>query len=298
MMCDLRVLLFGAVLMVVGCTPTEEPVDDGDSDTATGSDIDPDQQINFPDPVLRACVEKLTGKGSGDPIYAKDVVAIDNFECDENVGDLTGMEYLVNLEVAVFHNATFSSLQPISQLTKIFNLQVSKSGVKTLSEIKLLTNLTDLSFEISEVEDISALSSMGKLTYFKISNSKLKNLAALASLTNIKGINVQDNPTLTTLGAQFTAPKLTELNVGNCGLTSLNELNGLPELTTIDADDNYITDTSFIATLSKLSSLSLMGNCLEGDQLQTYVDWWNEVHPNFPTTYDQELSKQSSSKCQ
>ena len=287
-------------LFLISCAPPEEPSDTdetNDSDTPV-TDIDPNEQINFPDSVLRACVEKLIyGKNPGDPIYTKDVANITEIHCN-GVSDLTGMQYLQDLEFVELYDSHFNSLVPLANLFSIIALHVEGGGVKNLSDINMLSNLVSVLYKDSDLEDISALAGKENLTTANIYGNQVKSLAALASLPSLEKIDASDNPTLTTLGAQFTAPKLTELNISNCGLTSLNELSGLPELASIDAGDNYITDTAFIATLSKLSSLTLQGNCLEGDQLQTYVDWWNKEHPDFPTTYEQELSNQSLSQCQ
>lgn len=286
-------------LLFMSCTPPEEPYDTDestDNDTPV-TDIDPNDQINFPDPVLRACIEELTGKGSGDPIYAKDVADITKVDCD-GVSDLTGMEYFTYLKTAYFLESSINSLGPIKNNINIKYLSVSGGEVKTLNDIKYLVNLTDITFTFSELEDLSALSNLHKIDSLYLIENKIKNLNSVASLENLESLDVRSNPTLTTLGAQFTVPKLTELNVGSCGLTSLNELSGLPELTSITAGDNYLTDISFITTLPKLGAIGIGGNCLSQSEVQEFVDWWNAKNPEYPKTIEEEMQWQTPEKCQ
>jgi len=297
MMRDLRVLLFGAVLMVVGCTPTEEPVDDGDSDTATGSDIDPDQQINFPDPVLRTCVEKLIyGKNPGDPIYAKEVANITKVDCD-GVGDITGIEYFVSIKTISFYNSQINNIDGIAKLYNVSALIIRGGEIENLNAIKNLSKLETININAA-LKDISALEDKQYLTSAFFASNKIENASAFSRLSSIQMIELQNNPTLTTLGAQFTAPKLTNINVGSCGLTSLNELSGLPELTSITAGDNYLTDISFITTLPKLGAIGIGGNCLPESEVQEFVDWWNAKNPEYPKTLEEVMQWQTPEKCQ
>jgi internalin A len=283
-----------ALWLGMACTP-EDPADtDGDN---TGSDVDPNDQINFPDPVLRACVEELTGKNPGDPIYGYDVTNITKVECN-GVSDLTGMDYFEQIEFIQFYNSNIGSLKPIANHHNLKYLYLRGGSVKNLNEIANLKNLIDLEYLQSDLEDISVLASMENLEWVGFKETKLKSITALSSLPNITKILASDNLTLTTFGAQFTAPKLTEINVGNCGLTSLNELNGLPELKTIIAGGNYLTDVSFITTLPKLEGIGIDGNCLSESGMQTYVDWYNTLHPDSPTTVAAEIQYQDAGKCQ
>lgn len=155
-----------------------------------------------------------------------------------------------------------------------------------------------MAYENASLEDISALVNLNNLENVFLGDNKINNISSLASLPNIKIITIDGNPTLTTLGAQFTAPKLTELNVSNCALTSLNELSGLPELASIDAQDNYLTDVSVFKNLPKLKGVAVNGNCLTEEAIQEYVDWFNANDPVIPLTYDDVYSKQDYAKCQ
>ncbi|HNT26816.1 MAG TPA: hypothetical protein PKH10_01435, partial [bacterium] len=112
-----RFLTMLFALLLISCTPPEEPSDTDettDSDTPV-TDIDPNDQINFPDPVLRTCIEELTGKSSGEPIYAKDVADIEEVYCDD-VSDLMGMEFFSRIKTITFYNNNINSLKSLSGL--------------------------------------------------------------------------------------------------------------------------------------------------------------------------------------
>jgi len=289
----LKVFALFLVLFVAACTPKEDTT----IDTGNGT-IDLNDKVNFPDPVLRACVETLTGKNPGDPIYGYDVADITKVQCD-GVSNISGMEYFVQVELAQFFKSNIGTLKSLAGLENIKYLWIRGGGsVTTLDEIKNLKSLLGLEYQQSQLNDISAISNMTSLKTVDLRENKLTNISALSSLPNIETIRVINTPTLTTLGVQFTAPKLTEINVGNCGLTSLNELSGLPELTTIIAGDNYLTDVSFITILPKLDGIGIDGNCLSENAMQTYVDWYNARHETQKTVAEEMQYQNPDNKCQ
>lgn len=117
-------------LFLISCAPPEEPSDtdeSNDSDTPV-TDIDPNEQINFPDPVLRACIEKLIyGKNPGDPIYAKEVAEITEVNC-QGVSNLEGIEAFGKIKHVYFQNSTIDSLKPLSYLFPMEFIQISGGG--------------------------------------------------------------------------------------------------------------------------------------------------------------------------
>lgn len=119
-------------LLLISCTPPEEPsdTDETNDNDAPVTDIDPNDQINFPDSVLRACIEKLIyGKNPGDPIYAKDVANITKVDC-AGVSDLTGMEYFANISAVVFYDSELNSLAQLAKLSTMTIVHVGGGGTK------------------------------------------------------------------------------------------------------------------------------------------------------------------------
>ncbi len=288
----LKVFALFLVLFVAACTPKEDTT----IDTGNGT-IDLNDKVNFPDPVLRACVETLTGKNPGDPIYGYDVADIAEVKCD-GVSDLTGMEYFSQILEIQFTHGQFDSLKPVAELKSLKIMTIGGGKVKNLNDFDKLSAVTHITYFGSELEDISSLANMNNLKSIVFYENKIISIAALAKLPAIESIRMTDTPSLTTLGVQFTAPKLTEINVGNCGLSSLNELSGLPELKMIIAGDNYLTDVSFITTLPKLEGIGINGNCISENAMQTYVDWYNARHETQKTVAEEMQYQNPDNKCQ
>ena len=73
------------------------------------------QTVDIPDPNLRAAIEGIFGKASGDPISTTDMATLIYFDKkDANISDLTGLESATNLTFLFLWDNSISDLTPLS----------------------------------------------------------------------------------------------------------------------------------------------------------------------------------------
>ena len=71
------------------------------------------QPVDIPDPNLRAAIEGIFGKASGDPISTAEMATLIYFDTKEaNISDLTGLESAVNLTFLFLWDNAISDLRP------------------------------------------------------------------------------------------------------------------------------------------------------------------------------------------
>ncbi len=181
---------------------------------------------------------------------------------------------------------THEDLEAIGTLTDLSALSLSGCSIRDLSFLQGLTKLTSLTLTGNDITDLSPLSAMSGLrTLYLDNNEGIKDFSPLYGCTglttlSIKGIELTKTQldtlesklpscavfsdktipeTLTLGGVSFTTD-VTELSLGNRGITDISVLAKCPKLTRIDLSGNIITDLSPLEGLSGLTWLNLRGN--------------------------------------
>ena len=116
------------------------------------------QTVDIPDPNLRAAIEGIFGKASGDPISTTDMATLIYFDKkDANISDLTGLESATNLTFLFLWDNSISDLTPLSGLTSLRFLDLQGNSVSDLSPVMGLTSLTFLGLRNNSVSELSPL---------------------------------------------------------------------------------------------------------------------------------------------
>lgn len=139
----------------------------------------------------------------------------------ELIGDIEGLEYLINLRVASFSD---------NVITQIKGLQ----GCIRLEELLLEDN------EISNIENLDMLVLLKKLN---LARNHISSIVHLDALENLTQLSLEDNQ-ITSLRGLGSAMKLMELYLSNNrvdGLKEIQHLKSLPKLTILDLSGNEIT---------------------------------------------------------
>ena len=113
----------------------------------------------------------------------------------------------------------------------------------------------------AEIANLTDLSHFVGLKTLNLQNSAAADFTVLADLPALTSLDVTGSQ----LGSEGVAaigsiPTLTELHLGSCGVSSLDDLAGLTALTVLDAPDNRISDISALAAMPSLQEVNLSGN--------------------------------------
>lgn len=119
--------------------------------------------------------------------------------------------------------------------------------IKDITPLSNLTGLTHLYLSATGIEDISCLSGLTKLTWLSISETKVADVSPVENLTVLKTLEMSNllNLDRTTIHLPIT---LTSFHCNNNGLTDVEFLNELTELSYVELSGNSLTDISPLAT--------------------------------------------------
>ena len=217
---------------------------------------------DIPDPNLRAAIEKVLGKASGETITATEMATLTRFTArNVNIRDLTGLERATNLvelgldgkhvdDIWVNSNS-ISNISPLSGLTGLERLWLGGNSISDISPLAGLTNLTWLTLEFNNISDISPLSGLTNLTELVIFHNSISDISPLSSLTNLTKLRLEQNL-----------------------ISSVSPLSGLTNLTELRLRDNNITDLSPLVANTGLGTgdrVDVRGNPLNSLSVHTHI---------------------------
>ncbi len=119
------------------------------------------QPVHFDDPQLKAAVEAWLGVTDPNPAQMLNLTQLD--APGQDITDLTGLEYALNLWYLRLYNNQVSDLSPLAGLTKLRMLFLDENQVSNVSPLAGLTNLESLDLIYNQVSDISPLVGLTKL---------------------------------------------------------------------------------------------------------------------------------------
>ena len=80
----------------------------------------------------------------------------------DNLQNLTGLEYAINLSRLTLHKNSISDLTPLQNLTNLTEFESTRSSISNITPLRNLTNLTRLDLNANRIIDISALQNLTK----------------------------------------------------------------------------------------------------------------------------------------
>ena len=223
------------------------------------------EELNIPDPNLRAAVENALGKASGAPITTTDMETLDRLFADNaNIHDLTGLEHAINLtilhlgvEAGTLNNSnSISDISPLAGLTNLTDLSLERNEISDISPLAGLTNLTVLDLERNSISDISPLARLTNLTELYLSYNSISDISPLSGLTNLTVLELIRS-SISDISPLANLTNLTALDLDTNPISDISPLTNLTNLTALDLDTNPIFDISPLANLTNLTQLEI-----------------------------------------
>ncbi len=248
----------------------------------------PGAGVYIPDPNLRAAIAEALGKAPGDPITVEDMTMLTDLDArnydeprKENINNLTGLEFAVNLKFLHIGGNSVSDLSPLAGLIKLDFLDVQDNLISDILPLKGLTRLKDLVLTDNVISDFSPLMELTTLKEVWISDSPAFDLSLLGRLINLEGVHAWDVPIkdlsplagltklrwldfgripISDLAPLANLTNLRKLIFYDCGIEDISSLAGLKELRFLIIPHNAISDLSPLAGLTRLETLHIVNN--------------------------------------
>ena len=217
--------------------------------------------VAIPDANLRAAIEMALGKASGAPITEAEMSTLTELHATgAGIRDLSGLEYAASLTyLDLRYNYNIGDISPLLGLTNLETFYLGCNRFTDLSPLSGLTNLTDLNIGGNAFADISSLSGLTNLTRLHVGNNDITDISPLSGLINLTELGLGGNE-LTDISHLVGLTNLEHLVLLRNNLTDLSPLSGLTKLNYLDLRHNAITDISPLSGLTNLGRLWLRNN--------------------------------------
>ena len=128
----------------------------------------------MPDPHLRMAVRQALKIDTDTPMTQEDmhrllVLASNRVEINEEISDLTGLEYAVRLHTLLLGKHSVEDLRPIANLTSLRFLGFNAGPISDLTPLSGLVNLETLSMWNNQIVDVSPLANLVNLRVLRLS---------------------------------------------------------------------------------------------------------------------------------
>ena len=228
--------------------------------------------VVIPDVNLRAVIEGLLGKASGETITRADMTRLTRFVArNAKIRDLTGLEFATNLRslnfgdeiegVRFVNSNSISDLTPLSGLTNLTYLNLFGNRIWNLTPLSGLTNLTNLYLSRNRLTDLTGLSSLTSLEILFLTDNNIMDLTPLSDLTNLKQLYLYNN-IISDITPLSGLTRLERLDLYLNNVTDITPLSGLTRLTHLFLYRNRLTDLTPLSSLTHLERLVLSENSI------------------------------------
>ena len=241
----------GTTIVSVAASGIETPV----TFTAVARD-----GVVIPDSNLRAAVGNMLGKAPGAPLVPAEIATLTEFYAPEaSIGDLTGLEFAINLIWLDLDDNSISDLSPVSGLTNLTALYLYNNDISNISAISGLTKLTELVLAENNISDISAVSGFTNLTWLNLGENSISDVSPVSGLTNLTTLYLYNND-ISNISAISGLTKLTDFELNGNNISNISPVSGFTNLTWLDLGENSISDVSPVSGLTNLTTLYLYNN--------------------------------------
>ena len=227
------------------------------------------QIVEIPDPNLRSAIEEALGLPAGSSITQQEMGRLRDLEAGQReITDLTGLEFasnLIGLYVSGNWNINISSasssldLSPLSNLTELKVLLISRSRISDITPLANLTQLHGLILVENGIRDITLLAGLVNLGFLTLRENPIADLSPLANLTQLKELHIGAGR-ITDITPLANLANLVMLNLSGNQIVDIGPLAGLTQLEKLVIDSNQIVDIGPLANLTRLRELKIDRN--------------------------------------
>lgn len=218
--------------------------------------------VSVPDPNLNAAIRAALGIPDGEDITDTAMASLTDLDLTaENIQDLTGIQYAVNMRILYLPVNQISDPSPLAGLVALEHLNLGENRISDVSALTGLTGLHGINLNWNQVSDLTPLAGFNTLQALGLSGNQISDLAPLAGLTNLEDLYLNNNQ-ITEIDLLANMPKLENLQANNNQITDINSLGVLNNLILLELSNNLVYDVSALGSLPALAEVDLTYNYL------------------------------------
>ncbi|MEK6519236.1 leucine-rich repeat domain-containing protein [Bacillus thuringiensis] len=202
---------------------------------------------------------------------------------NKGIQDVSGLEYMTNLENLKLEEVKLKNIKFISKLRQLKSLSITYGELEDIGPLAELEHIEFLTLRNNKISDLSPLSQMKKIKMLDLNSNYIKdikplftvkslrtltvannqisndNLAGIEQLKNVKNLSLSNNG-LTNIEHITSMKKLVELDLAKNELENIEPLSRLSTVQSLNLEENYISDITPLSHLTDLYDLKLGSN--------------------------------------
>ncbi|PDZ38600.1 internalin [Bacillus cereus] len=202
---------------------------------------------------------------------------------NKGIQDVSGLEYMTNLENLTLEEVKLKNIKIISGLRQLKSLSITYGELEDIGPLAELEHIEFLTLRNNKISDLSPLSQMKKIKMLDLNSNYIKdikplftvkslrtltvannqisndNLAGIEQLKNVKNLSLSNNG-LTNIEHITSMKKLVELDLAKNELENIEPLSRLSTVQSLNLEENYISDITPLSHLTDLYDLKLGSN--------------------------------------
>lgn len=218
-----------------------------------------DELVYFEDENLERAISKKLDVPVGE-ITPENMKSLTKLNLDnEEINDLTGIEYATNLTEVNLALNEVSDLSPLEKLYNLESLDLSYNNIDDLTPLSALLKLSELNLEKNEISSLDGLNDLENLNSLNLSHNKISDLSPLSELNSLTNLDLFANE-ITDLSPIKGLTNLQSLSLIRNEITNLTYLSNLDNLLYLNLDENKVSDLTPLSSLNSIEVLSLDTN--------------------------------------
>ncbi|PHC65069.1 NEAT domain-containing protein [Bacillus wiedmannii] len=199
------------------------------------------------------------------PITKEDLLKVKSLIVVEakskGIQNVTGLEYMTNLETLTLEEVKLENIQFISNLRQLKSLSITYGELKEIGPLAELENIESLNLRNNKISDLSPLSQMKKIKMLDLNSNYIKDIKPLFTVTTLKTLTVANNQiSNANLAGIEQLKNVKSLSLSNNGLTNIEHITPMKKLVELDLSKNELENIEPLSRLSTVQSLNLEEN--------------------------------------
>ncbi|KMP31664.1 internalin [Bacillus cereus] len=199
------------------------------------------------------------------PITKEDLLKVKSLIVVEakskGIKDVSGLEYMTNLENLTLEEVKLENIQFISNLRQLKSLSITYSELNDIGPLAKLEHIESLSLRNNKISDLSPLSQMKRIKMLDLNSNYIKDIKPLFKLTSLKTLTVANNQiSNANLAGIEQLKNVKSLSLSNNGLTNIEHITPMKKLVELDLSKNELENIEPLSSLSTVQSLNLEEN--------------------------------------
>ncbi|HFK1549909.1 TPA: leucine-rich repeat domain-containing protein, partial [Bacillus albus] len=179
----------------------------------------------------------------------------------KGIQDVSGLEYMTNLESLMLEEVTLENIQFISKLRQLKSLSITYGELNDIGPLAELEHIESLSLRNNKISDLSPLSQMKKIKLLDLNSNYIKDIKPLFTVTSLRNLTVANNQiSNANLAGIEQLKNIKKLSLSNNGLTNIEHLTPMKKLIELDLAKNELENIEPLSRLSTVQSLNLEEN--------------------------------------